>query len=86
MPNTFTICGSCGELVVNTTGLVLEHIAYPHDGMDGYPEIAYIDVSEWRVTYPGQRLAGIEWDVLDFGGWSENGQYFSPCREAFQED
>lgn len=81
---TFILYGSCGEMIVDTDGNVLEHIAYPYADMDGYANIIRIDVGEWRDFYPNEQLEGGSWDVLDFGGWLNTDQYFNHCREAFE--
>lgn len=78
MPYTFTVLGSLGQMIVNSTGLVLKADV-------DYEEITHIDVAEWRVKYPNERLCNGTWDCLDFGGWSINGQYFEPKRGHFND-
>jgi hypothetical protein len=75
--NTFQVYGSHGDLTVSSaSGRVL---AYEPIGDGEYRTIAFINIAEWRQTYPGEVPHHI--DILDLGYWTQEGEYAPPAAD-----
>lgn len=86
--DVFWATGSYGKLKVCAyTGCVLDYD--PQDQDPEYADIARFDVDEWQQEYPDEDISGHEHDIVDFGFWTDTGQYNEPSyewRKDFQED
>ncbi len=72
--NTFVVYGSHGDLVVaSASGRVLR---YEPLGEGEYSGIAFVNVAEWRQTYPG--IVPDHIDILDIAYWTKEGEYEGP--------
>lgn len=74
---TFTVCGTHGELTVRLDdGNVVGRS--PEEAYLG--EVVRLDIEEWHRAYPAEELKpGSSHDILDFGGWDEHGLYEEPA-------
>ena len=66
---------------VGTTGEVID--TELDDDFGAVP--IYVNVAEWRKTYPGEDPDGEEHDILDFGYIDSEGVYIPPD-ETWRED
>lgn len=70
--NLFVINSSHGDLTVDCeTGWIVER--RPDFTLNN---IKKFDVEEWKKTYPTEVLTGMQVDILDFGYWLKNGEYY----------
>lgn len=78
---TIYITGSHGRLVVETdTGRVDEMLSTYET--DEYKNIDAVDIEEWLARYPFEQLTdGASYDILDFGYWTDMGDYEPPCED-----
>lgn len=74
-----TLVGSNGTATFNSDGTPARY------DVSDYPDIAQLDLDEWLITYTGENPETGEHDILDFGYWTEDGEYSEPCAE-FRRD
>eukprot|EP01037_Dinobryon_pediforme_P019095 gene19095-19454_t len=74
----FTVYGNHGTMRVNSiTGAVLDLSPDYDEEPDAYADIVQFDTDEFRMAYPGEKLAGQFVDVVDIGFWTTAGAYYA---------
>ena len=71
--------GSAGTATFNSDGTPARY------DVSDYPDIAQLDLDEWLITSTGENPETGEHDILDFGYWTEDGEYSEPSAE-FRRD
>lgn len=70
---------SNGQIVADSSGEVQQQLSsFKPEKPEHMPRL--LDVAEWKRFYPCEDPFEYEWDILDWGYWTAEGQYEAPQR------